>query len=106
MDKNGVETIVDNDRILWLNGKRIEGLDHKKLQMVSLEYHSKKYQKSTAQQKFNKQKLAVKVIMDCRTTSAYKFRTKLGFKQYHIILSKEQSMLTKIICLFDGENTI
>ena len=49
MDKNGVETIVDNDRILWLNGKRIEGLDHKKLQMVSLEYHSKKYQKSTAQ---------------------------------------------------------
>ena len=27
---NGIETIVDNDRILWLNQKHIEeGLDHK-----------------------------------------------------------------------------
>ena len=26
--------------------------------------------------------------MDCRTTSAHKFRTKLGFKQYDVILTK------------------
>ena len=27
-------------------------------------------------------KLAMKVIIDCRTTSGYKFRTRLGLKQY------------------------
>ena len=29
---------------------------------------------------FTEEKLVVKVIMDCRTTSAHKFRTRLGFK--------------------------
>ena len=30
-EKNGVQTIVDNDRILWLNEKHLEPLDHEKL---------------------------------------------------------------------------
>ena len=34
--------------------------------------------------------------MDCRTTSAHKFRTRLRFKQYDAILTKEQSVPTKI----------
>ena len=34
---------------------------------------------------FIDEKLAVKVIMDCRTTSAYKFKTRLGFKKYNVI---------------------
>ena len=42
--------------------------------------------------------------MDCRTTSAHKFRTRLGFKQYGVILTKEQSVLTKIMSSFEGEN--
>ena len=42
--------------------------------------------------------------MDCRTTSAQKFRTKLRFKQYDVILTKEQSVLTKIMSSFEGEN--
>ena len=42
--------------------------------------------------------------MDCRTTSAHKFRTGLGFKQYDVILTKEQSMLTRIISSFEEEN--
>ena len=33
--------------------------------------------------------------MDCRTTSAQKLRAGLRFKQYHFILTKEQSFLTK-----------
>ena len=33
--------------------------------------------------------LATKVIMDCRTTVADKFRARLGFKQYNAILNKE-----------------
>ena len=42
--------------------------------------------------------------MDCRTTSAHKFRTRLGFKQYDVVLTKEQSVLTKIRSSFEGEN--
>ena len=41
---------------------------------------------------FTDETLAIKVIMDCRATSFHKFRTRLGFKQYHVILRKEQSM--------------
>ena len=42
--------------------------------------------------------------MNCTTTSAHKFGTSLGFKQYDVILTKEQSVLTKIMSLFEGEN--
>ena len=40
--------------------------------------------------------------MDCRTTSAHKFRTRLGFKQYGVILTKEESMLTKAMFSPEG----
>ena len=40
-ERNGVETIVDIDRILRLNEIHIEeGLDHKKLQEITIKYHS------------------------------------------------------------------
>ena len=55
-------------------------------------------------QKDNPKEFAIKVIVDCRTKPAYKFRTKLGFKQYNPILTKEQSVLTKIMSSFEGEN--
>ena len=42
--------------------------------------------------------------MDCRTKSAHKFTARLGFKQYDVILTKEQSVLTKIMSSFKGEN--
>ena len=44
--------------------------------------------------------------MDCKFTAslAHKFRTRLGFKQFDVILTKEQSVLTKIISSFGGEN--
>ena len=42
--------------------------------------------------------------MDCRTTAANKVRTRLEFKQYDVILTKEQSVLAKIKMLFEGEN--
>ena len=42
--------------------------------------------------------------MDCRTTSAHKLRTRLEFKQYDVILTKEQSVLTSIMSSFGGEN--
>ena len=42
--------------------------------------------------------------MNCRTTAAHRFRTRLGFKQYHVILTKEQSALTKVKRSFDTGN--
>ena len=44
--------------------------------------------------------------MGCIITPAYKFRTQtiFGFKHYIVILRKEQSVLTKIIISFEGEN--
>ena len=52
---------------------------------------------------FINEKLAINVIMDCRTTSTHKLRRRLGFKQY-VILTKEQSALTKIMSSLEGEN--
>ena len=42
--------------------------------------------------------------MNCRTTSTHKFRTRLRFKQFDVILAKEQSVLTEIMSSFEGEN--
>ena len=42
--------------------------------------------------------------MDCRTTSADKFGTRLRFKQYDVILTNEQSVATKVMRSFEGEN--
>lgn len=42
--------------------------------------------------------------MDRRTTSPHKFGTKLGFKQYDVILTKQQSALTIMMSLLQGEN--
>ena len=33
---------------------------------------------------FFREELAIKVIMDCRTKAAHKFRTRSGFKQYDV----------------------
>ena len=87
-ERNGIEAIVDNDRILWLNDKHIEeGLDHKNLQEITIKYHSDhrkhRYELETEPNKqcnriFTDEILPVKVIMNCRTTSAHKF--KIRFK--------------------------
>ena len=42
--------------------------------------------------------------MDCETTTAHKLRTRLGLKQYDVILTKEQSVLAKIESFFKGKN--
>ena len=53
---------------------------------------------------FIDKKIANKVIMDCRTTSAHKFRKRLEFKQHDVILTKEPSVQTKKKSSFEGEN--
>ena len=51
---------------------------------------------------FVNEKLVIKVIMDCRATSAHEFKATLRFKQYNVILTKEHSMLTKVRSSFEG----
>ena len=42
--------------------------------------------------------------MHCRTTLAYQFRTRLGFKQHDVISAKKRSLLTKVMSSFEEEN--
>ena len=67
-ERNGVETIVDSDLILWLNAKHIEkGFDQKKLRVATVKHlsdHRKHRYKLLDEQK---KVLASKVIMGCRT---------------------------------------
>ena len=101
-----------------------EGLHHKILQEITIKYNPyyRKHRwklveesKKQVNRIFIHKKLTVKVIMDCRTTMAHKFKTMdcrtrdhkfrtLGLKKYDVILTKEQSVLTKIMSLFEGEN--
>ena len=73
--------------------------DHRKYRHELVDEPKKKL----IQKKFNRQMLAIKVIMGCRKTSAHKYRTKLGFKHNDVILTKKQSMLTEITSSFEGK---
>ena len=113
-ERNGIETIIDNDGILWSNEKHLEeGLDHKDLQEITTKYHSdhRKYNyeldnksKNQCNIIFMDEKSAIKLIVYCRTIRAHKFRTRLGFKDYDVFLTKEQRVRTKIMYTFKGEN--
>ena len=90
-----------------------EWLDHNNLQEITIRYHlhhrKHRYEIAAEPRKqcngiFIDAELAIRVIMDCRTTLAYKFRTRLGFKQCNVILTKEQSVLTRIMNSFKEEN--
>ena len=48
--------------------------------------------------------IASKRKMDCTAPTAIEFRSKLGFNQYNIILTKEQSVLKSVMDAFEGEN--
>ena len=50
--------------------------------------------------------IIIPVIMHCRvsTPKSIEFRSKLGFTQYDITLTKEQSVLKSVMDAFEGEN--
>ena len=52
---------------------------------------------------FIDKELANKVIIDFRTTAAHKCTTRLRFKQYDVILTKEQPVLINTKNSFAGE---
>ena len=99
---------------MWLNEEHIEeGLDHNNLREITtkhnLNHRKHRYELVEEPRKqcnriFVDGKLTIKVIMDGRITLAHKFIARLGFRQYDVILTKEQSVLTKIMSPFEGEN--
>ena len=48
----------------------------------------------------------MQITIDCRTTPAVSFKTKLGFSQHDPIMTQEQSILSKIVTLFAAEEII
>ena len=50
--------------------------------------------------------IIISAIMHCRvaTPKSIEFRSKLGFNQYDITLTKEQSVLKSVTDTFEGEN--
>ena len=112
--KEMLETIVWNNGRLCLNEKHIkEWLDHKHLRKITTKYNSNhrkhRYEPVEEPKKqfniiFADKTLEIKVNMDFRTTTTYKFKIRLKFKQYDVILAKEQSVLTKMMISTEGEN--
>ena len=113
--KNGVDVIVFNGK-KWLNKINIKyQLKGSTLAAVTLQYSSElRKQRQELQNCGNyqpcrislKESLAMQIIMDCRTTPAVNFRTKLGFSQHNPITTQEQSILSKIATLFAAEEII
>ena len=115
MRKNGVEVIVSWGK-KWLNEKHIETqLGNANLPAITLQYSSElrkqrqelqNCDKNQPRRRFLKENFAKQIIMDCRTTSAVNFRTRLGFNQHDPIMTQEQSVLSKIVTVFVIEEII
>ena len=114
-EQNGVEVIISGGK-KWLNEKQIEThLSHANLPAITLQYPPKLRKqrqelqncgKSQSGRRFLKENFAKQIIMDCRTTSAVNFRTRLGFNQHDPIMTQEQSILSKIVTVFAVEEII
>ena len=86
-ERNFIEAIVDNEKIFWLNKKDIEeGLDHKNVWEITIKYHSdhRKHRcelvdetKKQCNRILIDENIIINIIMECRTTLAHKFRTRL-----------------------------
>ena len=103
--KNGVEVIVFNGK-KWLNEKYIEKrLRHSNLPAIAnkcdLIYKKCRSELQNCDQnqpcrRFLEEDFAIQIIMDCRTTPAVNFRTRLGLIQHDPIMTQEQSILSKM----------
>ena len=103
-EKNRVEVILFNGK-MWLNEKHMEKqMGHSALRNITNQYPSEfKKQRRELQdcgkqpcREFIKEDFAIQIIMDCRTTPAVNFKTNLGFNQHDLIMTQEQSILSKI----------
>ena len=111
MGKNGVEVTIFNCE-KWLNERHIEQqVGHSALRNITNQYPPEfKKQRQELQdcheqpcRKFIKEDFTIQIIMDCRTTPLLNVKTKLGFNQYDLIMTQEQSVLSKIKTIFLAE---
>ena len=110
--KNGVEVIVFNGK-KWLNEKHIEiQLQHSNLPAIAnkcdLMYKECRCElqncgKNQPCRKVLEEGFAIQIIMDCRTTPTVNFRNRLGFNQHDLIMTQEQSILSKTVTIFAAE---
>ena len=69
---------------MWFNENIEERLNPKNEREILLKYYSnhKKYKGEIVEEPIKQcNRIFIDVIMDCRTTAAHKFITRLGFKQ-------------------------
>ena len=99
--KNTVEVIVFNGK-KWLNEKHIEHeLKHSNLREITSKYplnlrkQGQELEECDKQlcRRFLRKYFAVQIIMDCRTTPAVNFKTRLGFSQHEPMMTQDQSIL-------------
>ena len=100
----------------WLHEAKIKDqLKHSNLTAFTLQYSLElRKQRRELQdcgnhqpcRRFLDEDFAMQTIMDCRTTPAVHFKTKLGFNQHDSIMTQEQSILSKIVTLFAAEKII
>ena len=112
-EDNGIEVITDEFGKLWINERHVEKqLGHKILPALTNQYpkeyikHRSELNKSTKQpnRKFSQIDLALKVIMGSRTDESCNLKKKLGFTQYDVFNTKEQTVINLIKGAFEGEN--
>ena len=119
--KSGINTIiVSNERnklVIWLNMhdihvrlgvKNMSDLTIKEIKCIfkrnPWKQEIEEY-KAWAEDGFiyNHEDLALKIIMNFKVPTAVEFRTKLGFKEYDIMINKKSSVLTNIMKAFAKE---
>ena len=114
MGGNGVEVIFNGK--IWLNKKHIETqLEHSNLPAITnkrdLMYKKCRSElqnsgKNQPCRTFLKEGFAIQIITDCRTTPAVNFKARLGFNQNDLIMTQEQSILSKVVTIFAVEEII
>ena len=56
--------------------------------------------------RFLREDFAIQIIMDCRITLSIDFKARLGFNQHDPIMTKEQSIFTKLDIFFKNRRQI
>ena len=110
-EKNYIHNIMDKERELWNN--KIKANDKCKTKNPAKQ-QIRKYKRHGSKlisgENFvhTYEDIIMSITMICRvsTPKAIEFRSKLGFKQHDIILSKEQLVISKRTKLFSNEKML
>ena len=106
---NGVEAIKYDHRI-WISKTQFgNSIGHSNRASV-IQYYSSKHKRQRNEiqdcddyqpcRVFLEEELVMKILIDTRTTAVVKAKAKFGINQHHPILTKEQSICSKILKVF------